>query len=139
AVDACDGSRFMRTAFPEQTVPPLVTGQARVVFLLRRVPGIFRKSNGNGFFSTAGFDVCSAWTVTRLTPMLFAFGFRVSESLSHHGCVKVRRLVDMACRANFTANIVFRSLSGRRDPGTADIGSVCHECAARNRDGDEPD
>jgi len=138
-VDACDGPRFMRTAFPKQAVSPLMARQTGIVLFLCRVPGVFGEANGNGFFSSAGLDVRPAWAMTRLTPALFSFGFRARESLTHYSRVKVGRLIDMTSCTAFIPNVVARTLCWRRRFGPSDIGGLCHEYAACYCGGHERD
>src|SRR5678815_4044010 len=130
AVHACDGPRFMRTAFPKQPVAPLMARQAHVVLLLCRVLGVFGEADRNGFFSSSRLYMCSAGPMTRLTPALFSFRFRPGEGFTHCSRVKVRCLIGMTCCADFIANVVARSLCWSRRFGASDVGGMCHDYAA---------
>ena len=106
AVDAGYGPRLVRAPFPEQPVALLMTGEAGFILFSDRVRRVFGKANRNGFFSTSGLEVSSAWAVTRLAPESLLVRSGMCECLAHRRLLEVLALILMACHADLGADII---------------------------------
>src|SRR5262249_50677593 len=65
-IDAGHRPRLVGASFPEQPFALLMAGETGFVLFANRVWRISGKTDRNGFFSTAGLEMSSAGTVTRL-------------------------------------------------------------------------
>src|SRR5262249_18135489 len=120
-VDAGNPPRLVRTSFPKQSIPTIMTRQTRAVLLFDGILGVFGKSDRYCLLPASSLDMSSARTVACLTPKLFPVIFWVSEGLAHDSVLEVLALIRMANDAGLTTRIPFQVL-------------WLHECR-RNSDG----
>jgi hypothetical protein len=114
AVHAGNFPRFMRTSFPEQSVPSFVTRKAGTVLFVDCVSRILGETDWDRFLSTSRIDVVLAGTVTGLASELFLGVFRIREGFTHNGFLKVLALVCVTDDTGFAAGVVIVCLCSRR-------------------------
>jgi hypothetical protein len=104
-VDAGNPPRLVRTSFPKQSIPTIMTRQTRAVLFFDGILGVFGKSDRYRLLPAAGLDMSLARAVACLTPELFPVIFGVSERLAHDGLLKVLALIRVANDASLTTRI----------------------------------
>src|SRR5258708_35204256 len=89
---------------------------ANGVLLRDRVRGILAETNRNGLFASAGFNVGSAWSMTRLAAAGLFRSVRISQHyFAHHRVLEAPVLIVMTGDAGFAADVVaVRRLRQRR-------------------------
>jgi len=132
-VDAGNPSRLVRTSFPKQSIPTIMTRQTRAVLFFNGIFGVFGKSEGNRLLPASGLDMGSAWAVACLTPELFPVILGVSESLAHDSVLEVLALIRVANDAGLTTRIPFPFLWLHECRRNSDGRSACDHYADSTR------